>query len=183
LIRQSLDTLESSARRAGGTEKGNLGAAYDGIHLASEMLNNVLSTKSALAQLVEERHCELAKQIAYYAIAELIGFAVNCYHWNIVANETAIESHSRSVDGARRGAKEKGKNYTDRNVKMAERFLQLKKEQEGKRVRASDSALMDSIGEEFGLRPTAARAAIKKGLKILATRKKVVSLPGNPQTK
>jgi hypothetical protein len=185
--RLNLDALESIARHEGGTENGifNLGDTYDKIHLASKMLSNVLLTKSALARLVEQRDCERAKQIAYFAISQLIDFAMNYHHQTVVAHETAIKGYIDSVAGARRGAKEKGKlkNYESRDVKMAERFLELRNGQEGKRLRASDSALKDSVGEEFGLRPTSARAAIKKGLKIIATRKKVVSLPGNPQAK
>jgi hypothetical protein len=174
--RLNLDALESMARLEGGTEKGifNFGGAYDKTYLASKMLNNALLTKSALARLVEQKDCERAKHIAHFAISQLIEFAMNYHHWTVVDNETAIKARNDSVEGARRGAREKGKlkNYSGRDLKMAERFLELKKEQEGKRPRASDSGLKDSVGNEFGLRPTAARAAIKKGLKILATRKR-----------
>jgi hypothetical protein len=172
--RRNLDALESIARHEGGTEKGNRGDTYDKIHLASEMLNNVLSAKSALARLVEQDDRERAKQIAYYAIAELISLAINYHHWTIVAHETPIAGQISSVAGAKRGGKAKAKSkiYSNRNVEMAEQFCAAKEKRTREKSRLSDTRLMEAIGEKYNLGIGAARAAIKDGLKVLADRRK-----------
>jgi hypothetical protein len=170
--RKNLDALESIARHDGGTEKGNRGDTYDKIHLASEMLNNVLSAKSALARLVEQEDCERAKPIAYYAIAEVISLAINYHHWTIVAHETPIAGHISSVAGAKRGAKARAKINSARNVEMAEQFRAAKEKRTRQKGRLSDTRLMEDIGKKYNLGTGAARAAIKDGLKMLTDRRK-----------
>jgi hypothetical protein len=177
--RLNLDALESMARLEGGTEKGmfNFGGTYDKTYLASKMLNNALLTKSALARLVEQKDCERAKHIAHFAISQLIDFAMNYHHWTVVDNEVAIAARNRSVDGGNIASGARILKNLPRNAKIIKRFLELQKEQEGKKKRISNSALINSLGEEFELGPTQVRAIIKDGLKNGA------KMPGNPPAK
>lgn len=69
-----------------------------------------------------------------------------------------------SVEAGRRGGKMKGNRNRQRNIDMAREFR--KQRQAGSR--RSDSDLKEKIGEAYGIRRSAAIAAINEGLKFLS---------------
>lgn len=81
--------------------------------------------------------------------------------WGIVDHETAIVAHADSKEGARKGGRARARSTEARDKKMALRFLELRKPAS---VRASATSLKVKVGKEFGLKASAAKAAVDRGL-------------------
>lgn len=147
----------------------------DPAYVAAKLLDDLWMLQGAIGTVTRAKDIEEVRGSAYRAVTNALAACFTMHALTVVEAEVDIIHGIGRARGASTGGRAKAEKIVDRDMAMAERFL----ERRAKPAGLSDTALKIRVGREWSppLKERAAIDAINRGLDHLKRRKKVCSLP------